>query len=85
MDKYFYFFSASCFSLLMCCRLSEQRTLVERLRRVAQLLLTFMFTQVGVIVLVASYTVAGAFIFQNIGSRRDILIVNYFTLHLLSI
>ena len=69
----------------MCCRLSEQRTLVERLRRVAQLLLTFMFTQVGVIVLVASYTVAGAFIFQNIGSRRDILIVNYFTLHLLSI
>ena len=61
----------------MCCRLSERRSLVERLRRAAQLLLTFMFTQVGVIVLVASYTVAGAFIFQNIGSRRDIFIVNY--------
>ena len=83
MDKYFNCFSASCFSLLMCCRLSERRSLVERLRRAAQLLLTFMFTQVGVIVLVASYTVAGAFIFQNIGSRRDIFIVNYFTLHLL--
>ena len=31
-----------------------------------QVVLTFMFTQVGVIVLIASYMVGGAFIFQHI-------------------
>ena len=31
-----------------------------------QVLVTFMFTQVGVIVLIASYMVGGAFVFQHI-------------------
>ena len=36
-----------------------------------KVLLTFMFTQVGVIVLIASYMVGGAFVFQHI--ERDSL------------
>ena len=34
--------------------------------RSVQVLVTFMFTQVGVIVLIASYMVGGAFVFQHI-------------------
>ena len=36
------------------------------LNKSMQVLVTFMFTQVGVIVLIASYMVGGAFVFQHI-------------------
>ena len=36
------------------------------LNKSLQVLVTFMFTQVGVIVLIASYMVGGAFVFQHI-------------------
>ena len=36
------------------------------MNRSVQVLVTFMFTQVGVIVLIASYMVGGAFVFQHI-------------------
>ena len=47
-------------------KLSEKTSCLEKIKNFFRAFLTFMFTQVGVIVLIASYMVCGAALFQNI-------------------
>ena len=47
-------------------KLSEKTSCLDKIRNFVRAFLTFMFTQVGVIVLIASYMVCGAALFQSI-------------------
>ena len=47
-------------------KLSEKTSCLDKIKNFIRAFLTFMFTQVGVIVLIASYMVCGAALFQNI-------------------
>ena len=47
-------------------KLAESRSCTAKLGSLARLFVTFLFTQVGVIVLIATYMVCGAAIFLNI-------------------
>lgn len=47
-------------------KLSEKTSCLQKIKNFIRAFLTFMFTQVGVIVLIASYMVCGAAMFQNI-------------------
>ena len=47
-------------------KLAEKTSCLERMKSFIRSLLTFMFTQVGVIVLIASYMLCGAALFTNI-------------------
>jgi len=47
-------------------KLSEKTSCLEKIKSFIRAFLTFMFTQVGVIVLIASYMACGAALFQNI-------------------
>ena len=44
-------------------KVSEKISFVQRLRGAIQIFLTFLFTQVGVIMLIGAYMVGGAFLF----------------------
>ena len=44
-------------------KVSEKTSIVQRLRGAIQIFLTFLFTQVGVIMLIGAYMVGGAFLF----------------------
>ncbi|CAH2051553.1 unnamed protein product, partial [Iphiclides podalirius] len=58
----------------------RRRRLASRLRNYLRGLLAFLFSNVGVIVLVVAYTVAGAFMFQAIEGASEIERVNNMTL-----
>jgi hypothetical protein len=47
-------------------KLSEKISCLKRLKNFMRVFVTFMFTQVGVIVLIATYMLCGAAMFQNI-------------------
>ena len=47
-------------------KLSEKTTCLSKIKTFLRAFLTFMFTQVGVIVLIASYMVCGAALFHSI-------------------
>ena len=47
-------------------KLSEKTTCLNKIKTFLRAFLTFMFTQVGVIVLIASYMVCGAALFHSI-------------------
>ena len=57
-------------------KLSEKSSCGQKIRNCFRAFLTFMFTQVGVIVLIATYMVCGAAIFQNIegDSQMDLAV-----------
>ena len=57
-------------------KLSEKTSCVEKITNFIRAFLTFLFTQVGVIVLIATYMLCGAAIFQNIeaDSKMDLAV-----------
>ena len=57
-------------------KLSEKISCLKRLKNFFRVFLTFMFSQVGVIVLIATYMLCGAAIFQNIeaDSQMDVAV-----------
>ena len=58
-------------------KLSEKISCLKRLKKCVRAFLAFLFTQVGVIMLIATYMVCGAAIFQNIeaDSQMEVAVV----------
>ena len=52
-------------------KIAESRTCLEKIKAFFRTVLTFMFTQVGVVVLVAAYMVFGALIFESLESESQ--------------
>ena len=47
-------------------KIEQSRTCIEKIKAFFRTLLTFMFTQVGVVVLVVTYMIIGALIFEHL-------------------
>ena len=47
-------------------KIEQSRTCIEKIKAFFRALLTFMFTQVGVVVLVVTYMIIGALIFEHL-------------------